>query len=83
MVNSCYKKDFSVLTPSIAKTRAFSTTTSQLKSYHMANPNPQDHAMKFKGPRDLGYKEFEKLADPTDIIRFGKKVNYESKLNHE
>ena len=49
----------------------------------MANPNPQDHAMKFKGPRDLGYKEFEKLADPTDIIRFGKKVNYESKLNHE
>jgi hypothetical protein len=31
----------------------------------------------------MGYKEFEKLADPTDIFKFGKKVNYESKINSE
>jgi hypothetical protein len=40
MVGSQYKKDFSVLTPSIAKTRAFSNVTSEQKSFHMANPNP-------------------------------------------
>jgi hypothetical protein len=31
----------------------------------------------------MGYKEYEKLADPTDIFKFGKKVNYESKDNSE
>jgi hypothetical protein len=31
----------------------------------------------------MGYKEYEKIVDPTDIVRFGKKVNYESKLNSE
>ena len=31
----------------------------------------------------MGYKEYEKLIDPTDIIKFGKKVNYEAKLNNE
>ena len=83
MVASQYKKDFSVLTPSIAKTRAFSHATSEQRSFHMANPNPQAHAVKYKGVRDMGYKEFEKLVDPTDIVKFGKKVNYESKLNNE
>jgi hypothetical protein len=49
----------------------------------MANPNPQKHEVKYKGVRDMGYREFEKLVDPTDIVKFGKKVNYESKLNNE
>jgi len=31
----------------------------------------------------MGYKEYEKLVDPTDIVKFGKKVNYETKLNSE
>jgi len=83
MVGSQYKKDFSVLTPSIAKTRAFSHVTSEQKSFHMANPNPQQHQVKYKGVRDIGYREHEKLVDPTDIVKFGKKVNYESKFNSE
>lgn len=49
----------------------------------MANPNPQQHQVKYKGVRDIGYREHEKLVDPTDIVKFGKKVNYESKLNNE
>jgi hypothetical protein len=83
MVGSQYKKDFSVLTPSIAKTRALSNVTSQQRSFHMANPNPQAHGVKYKGVRDMGYHNFEKLVDPTDIVKFGKKVNYENKLNSE
>ena len=31
----------------------------------------------------MGYKEYEKLVDPTDIVKFGKKVNYESKFNSD
>lgn len=31
----------------------------------------------------MGYKEYEKLVDPTDIVKFGKRVNYESKVNSE
>jgi hypothetical protein len=83
MVGSRYKKDFSVMTPSLAKTRATSQHTSELRSFHMANPNPQQHQVKFKGVRDLGYSAHEKLVDPTDIVKFGKKVNYESKMNNE
>jgi hypothetical protein len=82
-VNSQYKKDFSVLTPSLAKTRALSSVTSDQRSFHMANPNPQAHAMKYKGVREMGYRDFERLVDPTDVVKFGKKVNYESKLNSE
>jgi len=29
--------------------------------------------------RDLGYRNFEKLIDPTDVVKFGKKVDYENK----
>jgi hypothetical protein len=83
MVNSQYKKDFSVLTPSLAKTRALSSVTSDQRSFHMANPNPQAHVMKYKGVREMGYRDFERLVDPTDVVKFGKKVNYESKLNSE
>lgn len=71
------------MTPSLTKTRATSQHTSELKSFHMANPNPQQHQVKFKGVRDLGYSAHEKLVDPTDIVKFGKKVNYESKMNNE
>ena len=40
MVGSQFKRDFSVMTPSITKTRATSHATSELRSFHMANPNP-------------------------------------------
>ena len=74
-VNSCTKKDFSVFTPSMARTRA-STYKSMATStgFHMSNPNPQMGQFKFKGVRDLGYSKFEKTVDPTDAVRFGKKV---------
>lgn len=73
----------SVLTPSIAKTRAFSNVTSEQKSFHMANPNPQQHNARFKGVRDVGYADYQKLIDPTDVIKFGKKVNYETKTTND
>ena len=40
--------------------------------------------MRYKGAREIGYKEFSKIIDPTDVIKFGKKVNYESRItNHQ
>jgi hypothetical protein len=32
--------------------------------------------------RDIGYRAFERMVDPTDVIKFGKKVNYENKLTN-
>ena len=46
----------------------------------MANPNPQPFGIKFKGVRDMGYSSYENVVDPTDVIKFGKRVNYEKKL---
>lgn len=43
MVGSQYRKDMSVMTPSVTKTRATSHATSTQKSFHMANPNPQKY----------------------------------------
>lgn len=70
------KKDLSVYTPSVAKTRTKSYATSDFKSFHMANPNPQELPPKFKGVRDAGYTFYKNDIDPTDVIRFGKRVNY-------
>ena len=39
--------------------------------------------MKHKGTRELGYKLYESVIDPTDVIKFGKRVNYENKLTQE
>lgn len=83
MVNSVKRKELSVMTPSIAKTRAQSLAASEQKSFHMANPNPQPFEGKFKGVREMGYKKFETMVDPTDVIKFGKRVNYESKLTND
>lgn len=50
----------------------------------MANPNPQDYGVKYKGVRDAGYKiNCENIGDPSDVIRFGKKVNYDKKVTHD
>mmetsp|Transcript_6386 Transcript_6386/g.10350 ORF Transcript_6386/g.10350 Transcript_6386/m.10350 type:complete len:91 (+) Transcript_6386:632-904(+) len=54
-----------------------------MRSFHISNPNPQRYANRFKGVRDIGYRNYEKLIDPTDVVRFGKKVNYESKLSND
>ena len=49
----------------------------------MANPNPQAHGTKFKGVREVGYANYQKEIDPTDVIKFGKKVNYETKTTND
>jgi len=54
-----------------------------MKSFHMANPNPQPFETKFKGVREMGYQKYETLVDPTDVVKFGKRVNYESKLTND
>ena len=49
----------------------------------MANPNPQPFEGKFRGVREMGYKKYETMVDPTDVVKFGKRVNYESKLTND
>ena len=73
------------MTPSVAKTRsqAHNLSLDESRQFHMANPNPQPYPQRFKGVRELGYKQFEKQIDPTDVIRFGKKVNYDNKLTSD
>ena len=83
MVNSVRRKDLSVMTPSMAKTRNSSHATTELKSFHISNPNPQHYSTKFKGVRDIGYKNFERMIDPTDIVKFGKKVDYDSRPSND
>ena len=31
----------------------------------------------------MGYQKYETLVDPTDVVKFGKRVNYESKLTND
>jgi hypothetical protein len=31
----------------------------------------------------MGYSQYEKQIDPTDVIKFGKKVNYENKATND
>ena len=50
----------------------------------MANPNPQQSGTRFKGVRDSGYKHFYENKDPLqEVIRFGRKVNYDQKVTSE
>ena len=46
----------------------------------MSNPNPQDKDKPFKGIRDVGYKQ---NVDPTDIMKFGKRVFQGEKITKE
>jgi len=70
----------SVMTPSIGLSKLRSSSTRHTDNiFHPSNPNPQKSYLKFKGVREIGYKAYEKMIDPTDVIKFGKKVNYENK----
>lgn len=31
----------------------------------------------------MGYSKYENVVDPTDIVKFGKRVNYENKLTSD
>jgi len=33
--------------------------------------------------RDVGYLDYEQRIDPTDVVKFGKKVDYDKKLSHD
>ena len=82
-VHSKRRRELSVLTPSVAKTRAVSMRSGgseQPYGFNMSNPNPQNGRFQFKGVREIGYANYEKNIDPTDVIKFGKRVNYENKL---
>jgi hypothetical protein len=48
----------------------------------MANPNPQSHQPKFKGPREIANSSTRSgfSVDPVDLLRFGKRVNFGNKL---
>lgn len=83
-VNSVKRKDLSVFTPSIAKSRATTIKSSRAEMrFHASNPNPQIRDKHFVGARDVGYADYEKRIDPTDVIKFGKKVDYDKKLTHD
>ena len=85
MVNSVFRKDLSVKTPSVAVTSRSRTHASQYsRSHHMANPNPQNKDIKYKGIRDVGYNvALNADAMLQDTIRFGKKVNIDKPLSND
>ena len=84
MVFSRLKKELSVVTPSITKTdiksraRSFvgSASRATSNSYHMANPNPQPdrNSYKYRGVKDIGYSRYGREFDPTDFVKFGKRM---------
>ncbi len=39
--------------------------------------------MKFKGVREMGYRNFEQVMDPSDVVKFGKKVDYDAKMSSD
>ena len=82
-----HRKNLSVVTPSVIKSRMPSLTSSNRDGkFHLSNPNPQpwtNETPQYRGPRDLGYKNWEKQFDPTDVIKFGKRVNYETKTTSQ
>ena len=72
----------SVITPSVAQ---FSRATStDYKNYHTSNPNPQGNLRQnFMGPRDQDAKSKSVMEEPGDILKFGKKITFGSKLTNE
>jgi hypothetical protein len=53
-------------------------------AFNMANPNPQNGDWIFKGARDVGYRKYFEGKNPlTDVVRFGKKVDYYSKVSND
>lgn len=95
-VYSQLRKELSVITPSAitrrtqASQRSKTLAKSQIQtrssnSYHMANPNPQPDRKeyRYKGIRDLGYSYHEKDSDPTEVVKFGKRVYHGRKLTRE
>lgn len=77
-VGSVKRKDLSVLTPSII---AKENTKHQTSIFHPSNPNPQNKTVRYRGVRDIGYYNYEKMMDPLEILKFGKKVSYEQKMS--
>ena len=72
----------SVITPSIAQfSRA---TTTDYKHYHTSNPNPQDQKPNYFGARDGASESNRSISeDPTDILKFGKRITFGKKVTNE
>lgn len=50
----------------------------------MSNPNPQPTDYVFKGARDIGYSKYFEGKNPlTEVVRFGKKVDYYNKMSND
>lgn len=52
--------------------------------FNMSNPNPQPTDFVYKGARDIGYRKFFEGKNPlTEVVRFGKKVDYYNKMSND
>ena len=72
----------SVMTPSVAQfSRA---TTTDYKAYHTSNPNPQPQRPNYFGARDDKSETNRSISeDPTDILKFGKKISFGKTTTNE
>lgn len=77
----CDSHQVSAVTPSVARFSKAARSVDQT-SFHMANPNPQNHAPKFKGPREVASSTARSgfTLENIDLLRFGKRVNFGNKL---
>jgi len=70
VVNSRFRRDLSVLTPSLSSRVKSQTPRDFL---HMSNPNPaSQHSARYKGVGHSSVPKYESLIDPSDAVRFGK-----------
>lgn len=97
MIGSVYRKDLSVMTPSIAHQSLTQAggVSSESGSFHISNPNPQRGHRKYLGIRDLGYASMHQspaasthsssfsLIGGTPNFKFGKKVFLDNKLSNK
>ena len=84
MVNSVRRQDLSIKTPSFTVTnRSKSLASSYTRSFHMANPNPQNREQKYKGIRDTGYNVIDPTNSVADLVRFGKRVTINNKMTND
>ena len=71
-----------MITPSVA--RHSRATSTDYRNFHISNPNPQTTQTRFQGPRDANSsKGFSSPDKSVELIRFGKKINFGSKMTNE
>lgn len=68
-----------MITPSVAKFNRVSSSI-DVTSYHMANPNPQRAPPKFAGVREASFSAYKTKPANNDLVRFGKRVDFGNKM---